>query len=102
MPCYAKWYRYWYCYWYRYGIVIGIGIGIGISIGIGIGIGIDIGIGIGICMGIGIGIGTESSISDIAHHCRGVKCLRAGEDRGQREDREELDFSTCIALPCHW
>ena len=50
-------------------------------------------------IGIGIGIGTESSISDTAHHCRGVKCLRAGEDRGQRE---ELDFSTCLALSCHW
>ena len=34
----------------------------------------------------------------------GVKCLRPGEEReyrGQRE-REELDFRTCLALPCHW
>ena len=42
---------------------------------------IGIGIGIGISISIGIGIGTESSISDTAHHCRGVKCLQARRER---------------------
>ena len=65
------------------------------------------GVGVGVGIGIGFGIGCDSSISDIAHDFRGVKCLRAKrEDRerereregGQRE-REELDFRTCLALP---